>query len=55
MSAYKLAEHLLVLQSLAYQQLTGSDLKDSLTVAEKEAALREAMEADRILLVLDDL
>lgn len=43
------------LQSLAYQQLTGSDLKDSLTVAEKEAAMTAAMESDRILLVLDDL
>eukprot|EP01052_Picozoa_sp_SAG31_P019855 SAG31_NODE_1466_length_8227_cov_10.254675_2_plen_1008_part_00 len=43
------------LQSLAHVQLTGSDLADSLTVAEKEDALRKAMEKDRILLVLDDL
>lgn len=42
-------------QSLAYMQLTGSDLKDSLTIPEKEEALRKAMESDRILLVLDDL
>ena len=39
------------LQSLAYQQLTGSNLKESLTVDEKEEALRIAMEKDRILLV----